>query len=671
MVNKKIKSWTEQWRSLAKVWVLPALLFAAPTNSIAAVLRYPADTAEESKYYSIETIKIPENVILEVGGMAFTKKNQLGISTRRGEVWILENPYFKKNEKPIFRKFASGLHEALGLSYTDKGFLLSQRGELTRLQDTDGDGEADQFKAIYSWPLSGNYHEYSYGPLVSPNGNLLVTLNLSWVGRGASLAKWRGWLLEITPKGEMAPIATGLRSPAGFAVNSQGDIFYTENQGDWVGSGRMTHLQKGTFAGNPAGLKWSGEPGSPLSLKPGDVPNTGLPMHEQVSGVPGLKLPAVWFPHGLMGVSTSDILPDTTNGGFGPFKGQMFVGDQGHSKVMRVFLEKVNGEYQGACFPFREGFSSGVLRLKWGVDDAMFVGMTSRGWNSTGPELYGLQKLRWTGKMPFEMKTIKAQPDGFLIEFTQPVDVVSASDPKSYEVTGFTYHYWSTYGSKAINQQTAMVHQVILSKDKRSAKLVIHGLRQGYIHEVKAAGLKSASGLVLLHDRGYYTLNNIPVGGKTQSVLANNGATAKAYDINADPKRVTRIPDSWKTGPEATLTIGTKPGLQFDVAELKVKAGMKVELIFNNNDDMLHNLVITKPGDAVEKVGKLSLDLGIKGPDYHYVPDSDLVLFHTAILQPDTSEKIYFNAPEKPGIYPFVCTFPGHYAVMRGRLIVE
>lgn len=668
MVNKDIRLCRRSSATFTAVWLLLAVVFLN-TEDIRASARFPADTAAESKYYRIETIQIPENVILEVGGMAFTKKNQLGISTRRGEVWILENPYLKNNEKPVFRKFASGLHEALGLAYTDKGFLLSQRGELTKLQDIDGNGEADQFKAVYSWPLSGNYHEYSYGPHIAPNGNLLVTLNLSWVGRGASLAKWRGWLLEITPNGKMTPIATGLRSPAGFAVTGQGDMFYTENQGDWVGAGRMTHLQKGTFAGNPAGLKWSGEPGSPLSIKPGDVPNTGQPMHEEIGKVPGLKLPAVWFPHGLMGVSTSDILPDTTRGGFGPFKGQMFVGDQGHSKVMRVFLEKVNGEYQGACFPFREGFSSGVLRMRWGKDNAMFVGMTSRGWNSTGPEPYGLQRLRWTGKMPFEMKTIKAQPDGFLIEFTLPVNPASASDPKSYEVTGFTYHYWSTYGSKAINQQSCMVHQVVLSKDRLSARLVVHGLRPGYIHEVKAAGVKSAAGLSLLHDRGYYTLNHIP-GGKKQMDMAKT-PVAKTYDINADPKRITKVPESWKSGPEATLTIGTKPGLQFDVAEVKVKSGSKVELIFNNNDDMLHNLVITKPGDAVEKVGKLSLELGIKGPDYHYVPDSDLVLFHTAILQPDTSEKIYFNAPDKPGIYPFVCTFPGHYLVMRGKLIVE
>src|SRR5690606_38254071 len=100
---------------------------------------------------------------------------------------------------------------------------------------------------------------------------------------------------------------------------------------------------------------------------------------------------------------------------FGPIEGQYFVGDQGHSKIMRMSLEKVNGVYQGACFPFREGFMSGVLRMNWGYDQSMFVGQTSRGWAATGRSEFGLQRLVWTGKTPFEIKTIKSASDGFIL----------------------------------------------------------------------------------------------------------------------------------------------------------------------------------------------------------------------------------------------------------------
>ena len=317
---------------------------------------------KESVYYGISKVPIPEEIVLEVGGMAFDDQGKLTVCTRRGEVWTIDRP---ESTKPVFSRFAHGLHEPLGLAFQDGNYLLSQRGELTKLVDSDQDGKADRYESIYRWDLEGNYHEYSYGPHFLPNGNMLVTLNLGWVGRGASMSKWRGWMLEITPEGEMTPIATGMRSPAGFGANAAGDIFYTENQGDWVGSGRMTHIEKGDFVGNPEGLKWTSESGSPLTLKMEDIDdNLGLTLYEYAQKHEEVKPPSVWFPHTLMGISTSDlkVIPD----GFGPFAGQLLVGDQGHSKIMRVFQEKVNGVYQGVCFPFREGFSSGVLRMALG-----------------------------------------------------------------------------------------------------------------------------------------------------------------------------------------------------------------------------------------------------------------------------------------------------------------
>ncbi len=142
-----------------------------------------------SAYYKIVDVPIPDEVVLEVGGLALNDQDQLGVSTRRGEVWLIDRPYSKN---PAYSLFAKGLHEPLGLAFRDNGFYATQRGELTRLEDRDGNGKADVFRTVYSWPLSGNYHDYSYGPKFLPNGDMLVTLNLSWIGHGASLSKWRG-----------------------------------------------------------------------------------------------------------------------------------------------------------------------------------------------------------------------------------------------------------------------------------------------------------------------------------------------------------------------------------------------------------------------------------------------------------------------------------------------
>lgn len=628
---------------------------------------------KEAKHYRISKVPVPSGVVLEVGGLAFDDKGRLGVSTRRGDVWLIENP---SASKPTFSKFASGLHEPLGLAFKDGIFYTAQRGELTKLTDINNDGKADKYETIYSWPLAANYHEYSYGPLILPNGDMLVTLNLGWVGRGASLSKWHGWMVKITPDGKMSPIAVGMRSPAGFNINAEGDIFYAENQGDWVGSGRMTHIEVGDFVGHPEGLKWSGEKGSPISLKMEDITDTlGYTLYQYARIVPEMKAPSVWFPHTLMGISTSDILL-IDNDKFGPFQNQFLVGDQGHSKIMRVYQEKVNGQYQGVCFPFREGFSSGILRLQWSPGrDIIYVGMTSRGWSSTGQDNFGLEKLQYAGSLPFEMKTIRALEDGFSIEFTEKVDMATASNPASYSIQDFTYKYHHNYGSPVTDLQKRTVSKVEISQDQLKVRIVLDQLRDGYIYEVKPAGVKNAKGETLLHNVGYYTMNNVP--GRVRPALdtasadhsAHMTATAEVPEVTS-PKRVTEMPVSWTDGPDQTVTLEPVPGLKFDLAEVKVKAGSKIKLEFKNPDDMLHNVVIVNPGTA-DKVAQLAIELGLEGQDKAYVPATDDVLFHTKLLGPGEQDVIYFEAPAQPGRYTYVCTFPGHAATMRGVLVVE
>lgn len=635
----------------------------------------------EDDYYRIVTLPIDENVKLEVGGLATLPDGRLAVSTRRGEVWMITNPYMKGDRKTTYTRFASGLHEPLGLHFRGDHFLLSQRGEVTKLVDTNNDGVADVYDSFAKWPLSGNYHQYSYGPVPLPDGDMIVTLNLDWIGHGASQTKWRGWMLKLDNKGKLTPWATGLRSPAGFGVY-KGDLFYTENQGDWVASGRMTHLEKGDFAGNPGGLRWSGEPDSPVKLRPEDIPDTGEPLYDVAKRVKGLKPPAVWFPHTLMGISTSDIREDTTGGAFGPFAGQLFVGDQGHSKIMRVDMEKVNGVWQGACFGFREGFESGILRMVWGLDGSMFVGQTSRGWSATGTSPFGVQRLVWTGNIPFEIKNLRSTPDGFELTFTKPVDKATANKAASYQLTSFTYKYHHIYGSPVINSKEIDIKGIIVSDDGLKARVVVdpQELRKGYIHELKAEGVLAYEGISLLHNVGYYTLNEIASGEKADAskfvkavvkkeTVDHSKHTAATTSSATSAKRVTTLPASWTNGPDQVITLGTKPGLKFDTEEIQVKAGSRIRIIFNNNDDMLHNLVITKPGKA-NSVGEAGLKLGLKGPEMNYVPVSSDVLFHTNLLQPESNESIYFVAPKEEGNYQYVCTFPGHYSLMQGRLKV-
>jgi hypothetical protein len=241
----------------------------------------------------------------------------------------------------------------------------------------------------------------------------------------------------------------------------------------------------------------------------GKLPN-GVPLAQAVKQMPGLSLPAVWFPYPRMGRSSSDVVWDSTGGKFGPFAGQVFVGDQADSIISRVFLEKVGGKYQGACFPFRAGFQCGVMRLCWGKDGSLFAGQTNRGWGSVGGKPYGLQRLVWTGKVPFEVHEMRARPDGFELTFTEPVDTGTAGDVNSYAMKCWTYHHHSAYGCKPINEHSLKVTGAVVGSDGKSVRLTVAGLRETYVQELRLPGVRARDGRALLHPEAYYTLNRIP-----------------------------------------------------------------------------------------------------------------------------------------------------------------
>ena len=618
---------------------------------------------------------MPDAIVLEVSGIVAVAPARLLVTTRRGEVWWIDGAY-DAEPKPRYTLFAEGLHEPLGIVAAPKGgFYVAQRQELTRLADTDGDGRADVFETVAKFPISGSYHEYAFGPVLGPNGNLRVTLNVAFGGATQAPVPWRGWMVEITPDGQLTPIAAGLRSPAGFTITSGGDWFASDNQGEWVGSGKLTHIERGDFLGHPAGLVWSKQPGSPVSLRPDDITSFGKPMAEVAKKLPGVKSPAVWLPHTVLGISNSGVLEDLSGGKFGPFAGQLFVADQGQSKIARVSLEKIKGVWQGAAYAFRSGFDCGIIRLAQGEDGSFFTGETERGWGALGPKKHGIERLVWTGETPFEIKEIKAQPDGFVLTFTTPVDRAIAEKPESYSVSGFTYLWHREYGSAPSDRAGCPVRKVVVAPDGLSVRLANICLREGYIHEIKAAGLRSAQGNEpLLHPIAYYTLNRFPDGNRIIPLEVKEAelcvAPIPAVASANTKKHPTKAPAEWGNDGDMTIVLGTQPGLKFDQALLTVKAGARIRLVFRNTDDMLHNVVLCAPGKG-ESVGNAALALGVDGAAKNYVPDTADVLFHSALVLPETSDTIFFNAPTAPGDYDYLCSFPGHSALMKGILRVE
>lgn len=522
----------------------------------------------EEDYFRIIKVPTPEGVKVEGGGVVTLPDGSLAVCTRRGDVWIIENPTMANGTKAVFKKFASGLHEPLGLAYKDGALFTAQRGELTKLVDTDGDRIADVYETVYAWPLSTHYHEYSFGPVLAPDNSFFVTGNVAFGNqewwRGESRVPWRGWTMKISEDGDMKPWATGMRSPAGYGL-IDGELFYTDNQGDWQGTGGVWHLPEGAFTGHPAGLKWTGHEDSPVKLteeefyrkidkrqvkkegryiKPENIQDEENPdfVYKIKEQLPELQLPAVVLPHGILGISNSEIKVDNTNGKFGPFDGQVFVGDMGQSKIMRVVLEKVKGQYQGVAFDFRAGFQSGVMRMDFDNNGNLFVGETNRGWGSAGTTNSGLQYVSWSGKIPFEMKTVKAKPDGFEIEFTKPVDKASAEDLDSYIGKSYIYKYHAAYGSPQTNIEEIKFKGVKVSEDGMSVRIVAENLREFYVHEITLNGVKEKdTENITLHPTLYYTLNAIPDGNKLAASELSTKRSSASKKVISKKKTVVKV----------------------------------------------------------------------------------------------------------------------------------
>src|ERR1043166_8995063 len=134
----------------------------------------------EEDYYCIESIPIPKELVLEVGGLEMLPDGRLAVATRRGEIYLARGALADASSELKFTKFAEGLPEVLGLAWKDGWLYAAQRGELSRLRDIDGDGRADRCETVNDdWELSGDYHEYAFCSKFDREGNIWIALCLT------------------------------------------------------------------------------------------------------------------------------------------------------------------------------------------------------------------------------------------------------------------------------------------------------------------------------------------------------------------------------------------------------------------------------------------------------------------------------------------------------------
>jgi hypothetical protein len=556
-------------------------------------------------YYKVENIPAPKGLDVQIGGLTFLPDGRLAVCFHRGEVYT----YSPKTKE--WKLFADGLHEPLGIVAEDNHTLVvMQRPELTRLRDTNGDGEADHYQTLSdNFGMTGNYHEFSFGPTRDKEGNYYVGLNLAssgasirpeirgefrhygisreqfyknhkaGSGRMYSATPYRGWIMKITPEGKTIPFAPGFRSPNGVNFDSQGRLWVTDNQGDWLGTSKLFHVKEGNFYGHPASLVWTKEwekGRNPLKVPPSEFDKKRTRA-------------AVLFPQGSMANSPTQMLTDTSSGKFGPFAGQLLVGEMNRPRIMRVLVDEVAGEAQGACLPFIDngGLHRGMHRFVFAPDGSLWVGQTHLSWAGGN----GLQRISWTGKMPMSVSTMNLTDIGFKLTFTKPLAKVTA---ETFAFQRYYYKYHQSYGSPQLGKEPVKVTAVKLSKDGRSVSIDLEKLNPGYVYQLDLKNVTASDKTPALNTYICYTLNrlsngdnkapHLTIGNSSRSRPAKTAAKvvpAKPVTLKGD-NQIFEAEEAGRNGPSIAKNSHSYTGKGF--ADFQADSGEHLNWIIQTKD---------------------------------------------------------------------------------------
>ncbi|MDX1909211.1 MAG: family 16 glycoside hydrolase [Bacteroidia bacterium] len=439
--------------------------------------------------YELATVR-PASFEPKVAGMDFLPDGRLVVSTwdPAGSVYVLDNVQGNDPAQVKVQRIAKGLAEPLGLKVVEGEIYVLQKQELTHLIDHDQDGIIDEYRTVCNgWRASANFHEFAFG-LVYKDGYFYATLATAINPGGASTQPQipdRGKVIKISrADGTFSFIASGLRTPNGIGVGVDGELFICDNQGDWLPSSKLVHVREGAFYGSRS-VDFEGTANLPVTL------------------------PVVWMPQDEVGNSPSQpgLLQE------GPYKGQMVYGEVTNGGLKRVFVEKINGQYQGALFHFSQGFEAGINRLVTGPDGALYVGGVGNpgNWSHAGKKWYGLQRIRYTGASVFEPLAVRAMSNGVEIEFTEPLQPQDGFDPAAYQVKQWEYVPTANYGGPKVGETFLNIRSVQVSEDRKRVFLELDGMKAGHVVYVHLKQpFVSALGHELWVTEAWYTLNQIP-----------------------------------------------------------------------------------------------------------------------------------------------------------------
>ncbi len=471
----------------------------------------------EDGAFQLDTVALPMDnpwhSWLRLGGVDFFKDGRIAFSTFAGDVWI-GSGIDEKLQNIRWKRFAAGLHQALGLKIVDDVIYVTCRDGIVRLIDSNADGEADFYEAFNNQvQVTPNFHEFMFELQTDSQGNFYFVKGgpVKGGGRGWDpIAEHNGTMMKVSKDGSKFEVfATGFRAPNGIGIGPDDVITSGDNEGTWVPMCYLHIVKKGSFL---------------------SVPDLS---HKE-------PLPKAFDPH----VCFFPKSVDNSSGGqvwvtspkWGPLQGRLLHMSYGTASLYEVMMETVDGVVQGGVTKVPLKFATGLMRARFSPVDGQLYVAGQRGWQTSGTEDGAIQRVRYTGKPHYAPKALRVTDAGIHLEFDEPLDPETAGNPDNYSVEQYNYRWTSNYGSKdyrpsnpdELGHDMADISGLRLAPDRRSVFLQIAGLKPVMQSEITLR-IKAATGAAM-PEKIYHTINVVgrePVVAPLGTLVSTAGTALK------------------------------------------------------------------------------------------------------------------------------------------------
>ncbi|MCA9043816.1 MAG: c-type cytochrome [Planctomycetaceae bacterium] len=613
-----------------------------------------AGNVGQQKPFAVDTIPLPFenpwNALIFCGGHDFLYDGSALVCTMHGDVWRVTG-LDDELKQVTWTRFASGLNHALGLvmsaprqpSTDPAGVFVQCRDQLTRLHDLNNDGEADFYECFSSaFETSPAGHDFICGLEADSEGRFYT-------------ASGNQGLVRISADGSEAEVlATGFRNPDGLGLTSDGLLTIPCSEGDWTPASMICAMS--TSQQDNSQPPYFGYPGPKNGVAP--------------------TLPLTYIPRGMDNSAGGQI--EITGDSWAPFMGNMVHLSFGQGAAFLLLKDEVRGQLQGGLVPLQTEFLSGAHRGRFNHRDGHLYVSGMAGWGSYTPHDGCFQRVRYQSDVPSLIPFgYHIHENGVLLEFAQPLVNEGDGSPLRAFAQCWNYRYSTAYGSPELSPSHFGTpgHDVLPIGGTHS----VNGGRAVFIEIPDLQPVNQLHLLLESKTHGqqelFLTVHALDEPFSQFPGYVARQKTIAAHPIETDIALALRsIPNPWlkRNHRARKVTIETGSNLTYATRSFTAAPGEALALTLKNPDVVPHNWALVTPGN-LRKVGEEANRL-IADPEavlHQYVPDMPEVLNYTDIVPAGGEFTIWFTAPKEPGRYPYLCTFPGHWMVMNGELIVE